>query len=55
LETKVKSKALHEFQEVTETIINPDLKKWLGQGGKIVGYFCAAMPVELMLLPPSRV
>lgn len=48
METKVKSKALHEFQEVTETIINPDLKKWMDQGGKVVGYFCAAMPVELI-------
>ncbi len=48
METKVKSKALHQFQEVTETIVNPELKKWLDQGGKVVGYFCNAMPVELI-------
>ena len=48
LETKVKSKALDQFQEVTETIVNPELKKWMDQGGKVAGYFCAAMPVELI-------
>jgi len=47
LETRLKSKALDEFIQVTETIINPDLQKWKNDGGRVLGYFCSAMPVEL--------
>ena len=48
METKVKSKALQQFQEATETIVNPELKKWIEQGGKVVGYFCCYGPEEVI-------
>jgi benzoyl-CoA reductase subunit C len=47
-EAKIKSKTLQEFTRAAETIVNPEVKKWKDQGGKIVGYFCSAMPVELI-------
>jgi len=43
----LKSKALDEFIQVTETIVNPDVQKWKDDGGRVLGYFCSAMPVEL--------
>jgi len=48
METKVKSKVLQQFQEATETIVNPELKKWLDQGGKVMGYFCSYGPEEII-------
>ena len=47
MEPRLKSKVLDEFIQVTETIINPDLQKWKDDGGRVLGYFCSAMPVEL--------
>jgi len=58
LETKVKSKALDTFKEAAETIVNPELKKWIDQGGKVVGYFCCYGPEEIITaagLTPFRV
>jgi len=48
LETTVKSKTLRQFQEATETIVNPELKKWIEQGGKVMGYFCSYGPEEVI-------
>lgn len=48
LETTVKSKTLQEFQVATETIVNPELKKWIEQGGKVMGYFCSYGPEEVI-------
>jgi benzoyl-CoA reductase subunit C len=48
LETTVKSKALDTFKEATETILNPVLKKWVGGGGKVMGYFCSYGPEEII-------
>jgi bcr-type benzoyl-CoA reductase subunit C len=47
-EAKIKSKTLQEFTRAAETIVNPEVKKWKDQGGKIIGYFCSAMPVEMI-------
>jgi benzoyl-CoA reductase/2-hydroxyglutaryl-CoA dehydratase subunit BcrC/BadD/HgdB len=44
----MRSRAFSKFSEAAETIVNPEVKKWKDQGGKIVGYFCSAMPVELI-------
>ena len=41
------SVALKEFQETAKTIMNPEIEKWKGQGGKVLGYFCSAMPTEI--------
>jgi bzd-type benzoyl-CoA reductase N subunit len=48
LETKLKSKRLQHFQEATETIVNPEMKRWIDQGGKVVGYFCSYGPEEVI-------
>jgi benzoyl-CoA reductase/2-hydroxyglutaryl-CoA dehydratase subunit BcrC/BadD/HgdB len=58
LQTNVSPKALQTFSEAAQTIVNPEVQKWKGQGGKIMGYFCAAMPVEMITatgLLPFRV
>jgi benzoyl-CoA reductase subunit C len=58
LETKVKSKALDAFKEAAETIVNPELKKWLDKGGKVTGYFCCYAPEEIITaagMTPFRV
>jgi len=46
--TKVESKALRQFQEAARAILNPELENWRDQGGRTLGYFCSAMPVELV-------
>ncbi len=48
METKLKSKAFQEFYEAAETIVNPEIRKWKDGGGKVVGYFCSAMPEEII-------
>lgn len=48
MEIKVKSKVLQQFHEATETIVNPELRKWLNQGGKVMGYFCSYGPEEVI-------
>jgi bzd-type benzoyl-CoA reductase N subunit len=48
LETKVKSKALQQFQEAAETLVNPELKKWIEQGGKVMALFCSCGPEEII-------
>ena len=48
MQTNVRSKALQTFSEAAQTIINPEVQKWKDQGGKIMGYFCSAMPVEMI-------
>ncbi|MFO8102031.1 MAG: 2-hydroxyacyl-CoA dehydratase family protein [Dehalococcoidia bacterium] len=48
METNIKSKVLDEFQEITTTLINPYLKEWKENGGKIMGYFCTHVPDELI-------
>ncbi len=39
---------MDEFQEITSTLINPYLKEWKDNGGKIIGYFCTHVPDELI-------
>jgi benzoyl-CoA reductase subunit C len=48
LQTNVKSTSLQILSEAAQTIVNPEVRKWKEQGGKIMGYFCAAMPVEMI-------
>jgi len=48
LETRIKSKVFEQFSEATSTLLNPVLKDWKKQGGKIVGYFCSTVPEELI-------
>lgn len=48
METLMKSKALETFQEVTSTLVNPTVQEWRDQGGGVVGYFCSAVPTEII-------
>ncbi len=48
MQTNVRSTALQAFSEAAQTIVSPEVQKWKNQGGKIMGYFCAAMPVEMI-------
>jgi benzoyl-CoA reductase subunit C len=48
LETPIKSKVFEQFSEATKTLLNPVLKDWKKQSGKIVGYFCSTVPEELI-------
>jgi bzd-type benzoyl-CoA reductase N subunit len=48
LKAKTKTKALDTFREATETIVNPELQKWIDQGGKVMGYFCCYAPEEII-------
>ncbi len=49
METNLKSKAFQEFSEATKAVINPSIEHWKKQGGKIVGYFCSAVPEEMIM------
>jgi len=54
----VKSKVLDAFNEAAQTIVNPQLKKWMDEGGKVVGYFCCYAPDEIITaagMTPFRV
>lgn len=42
------SKALQELTEAAETLANPEIENWRRQGGKVVGYFCSAVPGEII-------
>ena len=48
MQTNLTSLAFQTFYEVTETIANPEVKNWKDQGGRVMGYFCSAMPVEMI-------
>jgi bzd-type benzoyl-CoA reductase N subunit len=48
VETPIKSKVFEQFSEATKTLLNPALKNWKDQGGKILGYFCSTVPEELI-------
>jgi benzoyl-CoA reductase subunit C len=48
LQTYVKSAPLEAFSAAARTIVNPAVREWKGRGGGILGYFCSAMPVEMI-------
>ncbi len=45
---KLKTKALEVFEEATQTLLNPSLKKWKENGGKIIGCYCSYIPEEII-------
>jgi len=49
LETNLKSNAFQEFSEATKAVVNSSIEQWKKQGGKIVGYFCSAVPEEMIM------
>jgi len=51
-------KELDRFLEMTRTTVNPDMKQWKADGGKVIGYFCTSVPEEIILaagMMPYRV
>jgi benzoyl-CoA reductase/2-hydroxyglutaryl-CoA dehydratase subunit BcrC/BadD/HgdB len=44
----MKSRAFDQLSEAADTIAGPEVKRWKDGGGKIVGYFCTAMPTEMI-------
>jgi benzoyl-CoA reductase subunit C len=48
LTTKMKSKAMREFQEATQTLVNPALQRWKDQGGRVIGCYCSYVPAEVI-------
>jgi benzoyl-CoA reductase subunit C len=47
LETRLESEAFRVFAHVASAVTNPDIENWKAGGGKVLGYFCSAMPEEL--------
>ncbi len=48
MQTSAQSAALAEFSDVCRSLSNPEVQKWKARGGRVVGYFCSAMPVEMI-------
>jgi len=48
LDNNINSQAFQKLFEAAETIVNPEMKTWKEQGGKVVGYLCSAMPNEML-------
>ncbi len=45
----VKSELLDPFLGVARSVMNPAIRDWKDQGGKVVGYFCSMIPQELFM------
>ncbi len=48
METQIRSKSFEAFAEAAETLANPIVQEWKEKGGKVVGYFCTAVPDEII-------
>jgi len=47
--TKIsESTAFQEFSQVAGGVANAEIEAFKEQGGKVIGYFCSAMPVEMV-------
>ena len=47
METK-KTKILEEFADAANTLVNPEIKKWKAEGGRVIGYYCCYAPEEII-------
>ena len=43
-----KTGALAELLEPSTTVLNPHVRRWKEQGGRVVGYFCSYVPEEII-------
>ena len=48
METNIKSKAFEELAAAAAGLMNPAIEEWKAAGGKVVGYFCSHVPVEVL-------
>lgn len=42
------SKAFERLSGAASTLVNPEIRKWKEDGGRVLGYFCSAMPAEMI-------
>ena len=47
METQIQSEAFQKFAEAAASIMNPEIRAWKDNGGKVVGFFCSTVPEEL--------
>jgi len=47
VETQIQSEAFQKFAEAAASIMNPEIRAWKDNGGKVVGFFCSTVPEEL--------
>lgn len=46
--TELRTKALQEFQEATQVLVNPALQQWKDQGRGVIGCYCSYIPIEVI-------
>jgi benzoyl-CoA reductase/2-hydroxyglutaryl-CoA dehydratase subunit BcrC/BadD/HgdB len=44
MDSNIEGKVFQTFSETAGTLDSPALQSWKKQGGKVVGYFCSAVP-----------
>jgi bzd-type benzoyl-CoA reductase N subunit len=49
MDSHIKGKAFQTFSETAGTLDSPALQSWKKQGGKVMGYFCSAVPEEMLV------
>jgi benzoyl-CoA reductase/2-hydroxyglutaryl-CoA dehydratase subunit BcrC/BadD/HgdB len=47
MQTQISSEAFRRFVEASEAIMNPEIQEWKERGGRVIGFFCSAVPEEL--------
>ncbi len=47
MQSGIESKAFDRFSETCSAVFTDSAAQWKGQGGKVLGYFCSAMPEEI--------
>ncbi|MFO8010538.1 MAG: 2-hydroxyacyl-CoA dehydratase family protein [Dehalococcoidia bacterium] len=48
METGLESKSFEQLAAAAETLANEEIGEWKERGGKVMGYFCSAMPEEII-------
>ena len=46
---EITAKSLQTFTEAAQGLVNPAVQSWKAGGGKVVGYFCSAVPEEILV------
>jgi benzoyl-CoA reductase/2-hydroxyglutaryl-CoA dehydratase subunit BcrC/BadD/HgdB len=47
MQTQISSEAFRRFVDASEAIMNPEIQAWKERGGRVIGFFCSAVPEEL--------
>jgi bzd-type benzoyl-CoA reductase N subunit len=48
METRARPGVLQQFFEAAQTVVNLEVKRWMEGEGRVFGYFCSAMPEEII-------